>query len=91
SLNFAGFTTLGTINSVELYYAADTMKGPVMFRMSIMFRQEAGPLLYAIDVFQGFAKVREIYQEIDFPPGENIASVSYDPEQVKDARDAGAN
>jgi len=79
SLSFAGFTQFGTINSVEIYYAADSATGPVVFRVSITFRDDAGPLLHDISIFRGFEQAREAIGEIQFVAGKNIASVSYDP------------
>jgi len=74
----AGFTSVGTIENLDLYFAANTAQGPVVVRISIYFAEE-GPRLFGFEVFEGWQEVRTATAGIEHRPGQAVVAVTYTP------------
>ena len=78
-LELAGFSLVGTQRCMDFYYAADTARGPVVFRLSVSFENAPRPSLHGITVIQGFEKVRQAEAEIQHRAGKRVASYTAEP------------
>ncbi len=79
-LVLAGFTQVGTVQNLDLYYAGSSLSGPIIFRVSIAFRPDAEPLLFGIRVFAGFEEARDAIAAIQHLAGDRTASITLDQE-----------
>ncbi len=77
-LELAGFTPVGTLRNLDLYYAADTPQGPVVIRVSVSLL-EAAPRVFEFRLFEGWQQARSGTRQIEHKPGKAVASVTYTP------------
>lgn len=80
-LVLAGATPYGTVNNLDLFFVAETDAGPMMIRVSVYFSKTSGPLLFAIDLFEGFASCREALSEIKHLADQRVYSVDLKQDQ----------
>ena len=73
-----GFTQVGTAQNLEFYYASNSHSGPVIFRVSVVFREDKYPLLFGIHVYEGFDQAREVIPQVQYFAGSRIARISLD-------------
>lgn len=78
-LDLIGFSKVGTQRNLELYYAADSKRGPILFRLSLSFNEEGQPTLHGIGVFVGFDAVRDEVVHLQHHAGKRVASYTIDP------------
>ena len=78
TLELAGFTMIGTLRNLDLYYAADTPQGPVLIRVSVSLL-EAGPRVFEFRVYEGWEQARAAAREIEHKADKEVVSVSYTP------------
>lgn len=64
-LEIAGFTKIGSTRNFDIFYAGDSDQGPVMYRLSVSFRDRTNPWIYGIEVYSGFEEVREASRAIE--------------------------
>lgn len=74
-LELAGWSSVGTVRNMDLYYAADTPSGPVMFRVTMAMSEGESPWLHGIEVFEGFEESREATRQIMYHPTKRVASM----------------
>ena len=75
-----GFTEVGTVKNVDLYFAAETSNGPVVVRVSVYFKDE-GPRLFGFEVFEGWEESRAATAGILHRPGQAVVSVTLGEEE----------
>ena len=73
-LVLAGVTEVGTVQNLDLYFAAATSHGPVMVRASVWFK-EGDPRLFGFEVFEGWDECRPAAAEIQHRAGDQVVSV----------------
>jgi len=76
-----GITHVGNINNIDLYYAADTPHGPVIFRVSVYFDPADPPRLFSLAVFEGWKECRDVMPSVQHRAGDKIFGVTYDGEE----------
>lgn len=81
-LELAGFTQVGTIRNLDLFYAADSASGPVMIRASIAFIEDGPPRFHSLRLFTGWDEVRTATGTIQHKADRQTASVTYRPNDV---------
>ncbi|MEX2212700.1 MAG: hypothetical protein WD768_01145 [Phycisphaeraceae bacterium] len=74
SLDLIGFTQVGSMNYLDLYYSFETPKGPVVIRASMYF-MKGGGRIFGFVPFEGWDKVRDLQGQIQYRAGKAIASV----------------
>lgn len=87
-LDLMGFSRVGTRRSLDLYYAADSNVGPILFRLSVSFREGQQPLLHEVKVFEGFKAARTALEQVQFFAGNRVASYAITP-RGEEAEQAG--
>lgn len=78
-LHLTGINMVGTKRNLDLFLAAETAQGPVIFRASVTFREKGKASLHEVKTFEGWDEAREADSQIQFHPGESVYSVSYTP------------
>lgn len=87
SMKLAGFTQIGTMRNLDLYYAADSAKGPIIFRVSVSFDKNPKPWLHEVKVYEGFKPAREAIAQIQHLPTTRVASFNANPKKKDDGAD----
>lgn len=87
-LDFVGFSKVGTQRNLEFYYASDSARGPIVFRLSLSFGDDGKVTLHGVKVFEGFDASRGAVAEIQHHAGQRVASYTIDPDK-KDDEDGG--
>ena len=85
-LSLIGLSYVGDLNNLDLYYAANTAYGPVIFRVSTYFDPAGPPRLFSLAVFKGWQACRNIMPRIEQRAGKKVLRVSYsgDAKPTKD-------
>jgi hypothetical protein len=68
-LEIAGFAKIGSTRNLDIFYAGDSDQGPVMYRLSVSFRDQTNPWIYGIEVYSGFEDIREASKAIKISSG----------------------
>lgn len=84
-ISLAGFSIIGTQRNLDLYYAADSNAGPILFRLSVSFMEGQMQRLHGLAVFEGFDAARDAADKIQHHSGKRVASYTITP----DGEDAG--
>lgn len=82
SVQFVGCDTIGTAQCLDLYFESVTTKGPVIFRMSVVFASGADSRcrIFNIDTCTGWDKVKQAAQHIQHPASQaKILTVALNP------------
>jgi hypothetical protein len=77
-LELVGFTNVGTVRNLDLYYAANTDHGPVIIRVSV-FMTPKGARLFDFVIFEGWDAARDAFDSIRHHAVGRVAAVSYEP------------
>lgn len=76
-----GVSHVGNVNNVDLYYAANTPHGPVIFRVSAYFDPKDPPRLFSLAVFEGWKECRDVMPSVEHRAGDKIFGVTYDSDK----------
>jgi hypothetical protein len=82
-LTFIGFSQIGSINYIDLYYAADTPSGPVIFRASVFAPGNKHHLTHEFAVFEGWKQARQAVTQIQHRAGKTTLEIIYEKEKKK--------
>ena len=86
-LYLAGINRIGTKRNLDLFLAADTAHGPVIFCVSVTLGNKTQAALHEVKTFEGWDEAREADAQIQFHPGDSVASVSYTPTRPPEITD----
>lgn len=86
-LYLAGINRIGTKRNLDLFLAAETKQGPVIFRVSVTLGDKSQASLHEVKTFEGWEEAREADAQIQFHPGDSVASVSYTPTRPPEITD----
>lgn len=79
-LSLCGFTQIGTVKNIDLYYAANSNAGPILFRASVAFHDgAAGARLHEIRIYEGFEEARQAVAQISEFAAKEVATITYRP------------
>jgi len=87
-LHFIGFSQIGTIDQLDLFYAAETPSGPVIFRASVSTINNKPARLHELTVFKGWKESRRAIAQIHHKSGKTTLTMTLQPkEKPEDDKD----
>lgn len=83
SLKFYGFTMVGSTDTLDLYYSANTAKGPAIIRVAIIFFDKKLPMIYSYQLIDGWKECRTTVPLVEHKSEKTMASISLSPEILR--------